>query len=325
MNPAAASSPASPAAATGSNVPAAVTPQTARRSLLAEAKEAWRYRELLDNLVARELQVRYKNSVLGVVWSLANPLVRALILYLLFTFVIDLGVPSYSAYVLAAFFPWTYFLTGILDAGESVSRQMELVRKVYFPRELLPLATTVANLRHFLLSLGVLFAYLLFLYCKAWYIGDPKLPPAEIFLLPVLVVMQTLLIGGIALFISALNVFFEDIKFLTAVLLDLLFYAVPIIYFLEQVRYAPSLPPGARSVLYHLFLLNPMTVILASYRSFLLGPQEIPLAPGETRRIWVNLGVPWPYFWLSFVVCVLVFVGGYAFFNRRKWRFVEQM
>jgi len=297
--------------------------------LLDEAREALRYRELFQNLVERELQVRYKNSLLGVVWSLANPIVRALILVVVFKYLVPLGPDNYSAYVLAAFFPWTYFLTGILDAGESVSKQMTLVKKVYFPRELLPLATTMANLRHFLLSLCVLAVYLVYLYCRSALDGDPAtpaLPPPTIFLLPVLVVMQTLLIGGIALFISALNVFFEDVKFLMAVLLDLLFYAVPVIYFLEQVEATQGIPSGLREVVHLLFLLNPFSVILSAYRAFLLPPTLLPAGRFGVGGdpVAVNLGVPWWSFGLCLVVCVLVFLGGYHFFNRRKWRFVEQ-
>jgi ABC-type polysaccharide/polyol phosphate export permease len=301
------------------------------RNLLAEAREAWRYRELLNNLVDRELQVRYKNSALGIIWSLANPIVRALILVVVFKYLVPFAPDNYSAYVLAAFFPWTYFLTGILDAGESVSRQMPLIKKVYFPRELLPLATTIANLRHFFLSLGVLGLYLVVLYTVSALDNNrltPALPPPTIFLLPVLVLMQTLLIGGIAFYISAMNVFFEDVKFLTAVVLDLLFYAVPIIYFLEQVNATKAIPESLRPLVTQLFLLNPMTVILASYRSFLL--PEITLPPntlGLTKSLVVNRGfetIPLPYFCLAFVVCVLVFISGYAFFNSRKWRFVER-
>ena len=303
------------------------------RGLADEAREAWRYRELLNNLVERELQVRYKNSYFGVAWSLANPIVRALILWVVFSQIVDLGVPNYSAYLLAAFFPWTFFLTGVLDACDSVSRQMPLVRKVYFPRELLPLATTIANLRHFLLSLAVLAIYLVGLYGIDSYYASVNaghliisLPPYQIWLIPLLILMQTLLIGGIAFYLSAVNVFFEDAKFLAAVVLDLLFYAVPIVYFVEQVRVMPKLSPGAANAIYQLFLLNPMTVILVSYRRFLLEPKFMPAGRfGQTQPLPINLGVPWPYFALAFVVCVFVFLAGYSFFNSRKWRFVEQL
>ena len=299
-------------------------------SLLKEAREAWRYRELLQNLVQRELDVRYKNSKLGVAWSLANPIVRALILATVFTFIVPIKTSggSYFPFVVATFFPWTYFLTGVLDAGDSVSKHLPLIRKVYFPRELLPLATTIANLRHFLLTLAlVVLPLVLLLYVSDWARnGVLILPPAGIWLLPVLVVMQTLLIGGIALFLSALNVFFEDVKFLTAVALDLLFYAVPIIYFLEMVQHAPQIDEPWRGLVYHAFLLNPIVVIVTSYRAALLHPVTMPSgALGLKQALLVNLPVPLPYFVLSFMVCVAVFIGGYAFFNSRKWRFVEQL
>ncbi|WP_395093397.1 ABC transporter permease [Armatimonas sp.] len=298
-------------------------------SLLQEAREAWRYRELLGNLVRRELDVRYKNSKLGVAWSLANPIVRALILAAVFTYIVPIKTSggSYFPFVVATFFPWTYFLTGILDAGDSVSKHLPLIRKVYFPRELLPLATTIANLRHFLLTLVVVVLPLvLLLYVSNWVRnGTVRLPPIEILLLPLLVVMQTLLIGGIALFLSALNVFFEDIKFLTAVALDLLFYAVPIIYFLEQVQHAQQLDETLRGLVYQGFLLNPIVVIVTSYRAFLLHPVIMPSgALGLKQALLVNQPVPWPYFALACLVCLATFIGGYAFFNSRKWRFVEQ-
>ena len=291
--------------------------------IVAEAREALRYRELLRNLVIRELRVRYKNSVLGVVWSLANPIVRAFILWAVFSYFVPISkVHNYSAYVLAAFFPWTYFLTGVLDAGECVSKQMPLIKKVYFPRELLPLATTIANLLHFGLSLVVLFAYVTFLYAWDWHSGHPTLPPRALLLFPVLVFMETLLIGGIALFISAMNVFFEDVKFLAQVVLDLLFYGVPIIYFIEQVQHAPRVP----AFVYTLFMLNPMTVILAGYRQCLLPPQRSVPLPGATGAfITVNTGVPLPFLLIALAVCVGVAIGGYAYFNKHKWEFVERL
>jgi ABC-type polysaccharide/polyol phosphate export permease len=292
--------------------------------LLAESREVWRYRELLGILVERELAVRYKNSLFGVAWSLANPIVRAAILYVVFTVIIKNKTQDYFAYVLAAFFPWTYFLTGVLDAADSVSRHLPLVRKVYFPRELLPLATTLANLRHFLLTVvAVVLPLIVFVYARDSVRTYPlthrlSLPPVTILLIPLLVVLQTLLIAGIALFLSALNVFFEDVKFLIAVLLDLLFYAVPIFYFLEHTVEYPWI--------HTLYLLNPMVVILTCWRSFLLHPAQLREdALSLPKYTWVNTGVPWPYFALMSVVCILTFLGGYAFFNSRKWRFVEQV
>ncbi|MCX6365802.1 MAG: ABC transporter permease [Armatimonadetes bacterium] len=300
------------------------------RTLLEEAREAGRYRELLDNLVRRELDVRYKNSKLGVAWSLANPVVRALILAVVFTYIVQIKIEGspYFPFVVATFFPWTYFLTGVLDAGDSVSKHLPLIRKVYFPRELLPLATTIANYHHFRLTLLVVVLPLVFfLYLSDWLRnGHLTLPPAGILLLPVLVMMQTLLIGGIALFLSALNVFFEDVKFLTAVALDLLFYGIPIIYFLEMVQYSDKIPAWLQGPIYQAYLLNPIVVIVTSYRAFLLHPVNMPAgALGLTSPISVNHPVPWPYFISACVVCVATFIGGYAFFNSRKWRFVEQV
>lgn len=296
------------------------------KSLVDEAREVWRYRELLGELVQRELDVRYKNSKFGVAWSLANPIVRALILWAVFEYIIQLGVPNYSAYLLAAFFPWTYFLTGILDACDSVSKHKSLIKKVYFPRELLPLATTIANLRHFFLSLAVLGVYLVFLYAwNSFATGTLSLPPLQILLLPVLVLMQTLLIGGIALFLSALNVFYEDTKFLAAVVMDLLFYGVPIVYFLEMIPATTKIPPDFAGFIYALFLLNPFTVVLVCYRNFLLQPAIMPAGKMSLEvNLPINQGVPWDTFWLSFLLTILVFLGGYTFFNRMKWRFVEQ-
>lgn len=289
--------------------------------LLAESREVWRYRELLGILVERELAVRYKNSLFGVAWSLANPIVRALVLGFVFTYILPNRTDNYLAYLLTAFFPWTYFLTGVLDSADSVSRHLPLVRKVYFPRELLPLATTLANLRHFLLTILVVVVPLI----SALYLRDSltrhtlSLPPATILLLPLLVALQTLFIAGLALFLAALNVFLEDVKFLVAVILDLLFYGVPVIYFLENVR-------AFSETAHTLFLLNPMVVILACWRSFVLPPGTVGKEGfGLPAGAAINTGVPWPYFALMSVVCVLTFLGGYAFFNSRKWRFVEQV
>lgn len=284
--------------------------------MLNELRELYRYRELLWTLVLRELRVRYKNSYLGFFWSLIVPLITVAVLTIVFKRVMGMVIPNYSAYVLAAFLPWTYFQTALLDSSQSVLAQIQLVKKVYFPREVLPLAAVLANLVHFLLALAVFFVYLL------GYVGAPLLP--SVALLPVLVFFQTLLIAGLSLIVSCLNVFYEDTKYIVSIGLQLMFYLVPVIYFSEQVYHAQLVAPEWQRWVYLVYHLNPIAMLLTAYRKILLPPISVQQVGAVQRQSFTSLPMDWGLLALACGVSVLTFVVGYAFFNKRKWDFAEQ-
>lgn len=284
--------------------------------MLNELRELYRYRELLWTLVLRELRVRYKNSYLGFFWSLIVPLVTVAVLTIVFKRVMGMVIPNYSAYVLAAFLPWMYFQTALLDSSQSVLAQIQLVKKVYFPREVLPLAAVLANLIHFVLALLVFFVYLL------GYVRAPLMP--SVALLPVLVFFQTLLIAGLSLVISCLNVFYEDTKYIVSIGLQLMFYLVPVIYFSEQVYHAQLASPELQHWIYLVYHLNPIAMLMTAYRKILLPPITVQQVGAMQKQTFVSLPMDWGLLAVACIVSLVIFVLGYAFFNKRKWDFAEQ-
>lgn len=276
--------------------------------MLKEFAEFLRYRELLVNLIIRDLKVRYKNSVLGFFWSLANPLVQVATITIVFKFILNIGIPNYSAYLLCAFLPWTFFQMSVLDAAMSVLFHGDLVKKTYFPREVLPASIVLSNLVHFILALVVFFIYLLVL-------GTPIL--ATWLLLPVVVFFQLLLNMGVAFFVSCLNVFYEDVKYLATVLLSLLFYLMPVVYLVEQVVSSERIPEAYRPLLLKLYYINPLSMLMTAYRKLLLPAFDT----GTIHDIPLHYG----YLALAGVTSLIIFLAGYAFFNSRKWLFGERV
>lgn len=287
----------------------------------AELAELWRYRELLWTVVLRELRIRYKNSYLGFFWSILNPLVTVLVMTLVFKYVLGQQVKNYSAYVLAAYLPYMFFQLSLLDSSQSILSQITLLKKIYFPREILPIGSVLANFVHFLLAMLVFFAYLLFV----WILNPGESPFRwTIAYLPFLVIMQLALTMGLALIISAMNTFYEDVKYMVSVGLYLLFFLCPIVYFSEQVLHASGLPNQSRVTVYTLYHLNPIAMLLTAYRKTMLAPQSVISERGGVK---VDLGVlplDWKLLGIAAAVCFATLVFGYHVFNRKKWQFVER-
>lgn len=282
--------------------------------MLKELKELLRFRELLLSMVERELRIRYKNSFFGFFWSLLNPLITVLVMTVVFKYILRNDTPNFSAYILAAYLPYLFLQLAIMDSAQSVLASLPVVKKVYFPREILPLAAICSNFIHFLLALVVFFGYLL----VVWLLF-PGSPPfsAAVVALPLLLLINFMLAAGLGLLVSALNTFYEDVKYIVGVLLYLLFFLSPIMYFSENVRYAQA---GNSNMVYTLYHLNPVAMLSTAYRKVLLPPQKV-----DVKGILVEpLTLDWGLLSVTALTSLAILIGGYAVFNRLKWRFVER-
>lgn len=283
--------------------------------MLGELKELWKFRELLVSMVQRDLKIRYKNSVLGFFWSLLNPLITVLVMTAVFKYFLDNDTKNYSAYILASYLPYMFFQMCLMDSAQSVLVDISIIKKIYFPREILPLARVISNFVHLCLALAIFFGYMLVVYAM-----DPKVWPFQTttLLLPLLLVINFALATGLSLLISALNTFYEDVKYIVSVLLYLMFFLCPIMYFSEAV-YQRAQDSG-RMWLYTGYHLNPVAMLSTAYRKLLLAPQPVKFS-GKMHDAM-------PLDWGLLGICALTSFGflifGYHVFNKLKWRFVER-
>jgi ABC-type polysaccharide/polyol phosphate export permease len=294
--------------------------------VLAELRELYRFRELLWILVLRDLKVRYKNSALGFLWSLINPAVQVAVMSFVVKYFMKVEVPNLSAYIFCAFLPWSFFQLSLLDTSHSLIVNERLMKKVYFPREIIPLSLVLSNLIHLLLAILVFLAYLV-----VWIrlldpmkSGPPLLPTMA--RIPFLIVIEVFLVTGIALVVSGVSVFYEDVKYLMTVLLQVLYFAVPVMYFAEQVKISTP-NHDSHGLLFKIYMLNPLVTILTAFRAWMLLPIYIPpsgLSPAHSVGIQTSPDVPMGYLLFTTVVSLMVAWGGYALFNRMKWSFVER-
>lgn len=267
-------------------------------------------------MVSRELRVRYKNSVLGIFWSFLNPLLQVLTMTFVFGTILREGVPNFSAYIFAAYLPFTFFQFSVLDSAQSVLASLPLVKKIYFPREILPLASILANFLHLLLGFAVFFVFLFVIYLR-----DRRMIPfqATTIYLPILLLISLMLSIGLGLIVSALNTFYEDVKYIVNMIMYLMVFLCPIMYLAESVAGTNA---NARSgyLLYKLYNLNPMAALATAYRKILLAPVPVRVS----RGIQEPLPLDWTYVGIAALTSFVLMIGGYALFNRFKWRFVER-
>jgi ABC-type polysaccharide/polyol phosphate export permease len=264
--------------------------------LLAHFRQVLRYRALIYSLVARELKARYRGSVLGFFWSFVNPLLLLLVYSFVFTVVLPAAHPTdlqpFAIFMFCGILPWTWFSSSLLEASNVLIAGGNLIRKVLFPAEVLPIVTVLAGLVHFCLGLPILVAFLI-------YYRVP-IVPADLAWFPLIVFVQLVLTTGLALLVSALTVHFRDVRDLLANLLTLWFFATPIIYALTQV------PDSVRRILN----LNPFTHIAVSY-------QEVLFRAGPFTE--------WPRLLGVGVGSLLVLVFGYFVFDRLRDTLAEEV
>jgi lipopolysaccharide transport system permease protein len=213
------------------------------------------YRELVGNLTIRDLKLKYKGSVLGIAWSLLNPLLMMTIYTAVFSvFLRAVTVPHYWALVLGGLLPWVFFSNSMTSAAVSFIRSPNLITKIYFPIESLPIAGVLANFVNFLISLAVLLVILAFV----------GLLGPSLILLPIILLAHLAITLGLATAIAATTVYFRDVEHLVVIALTAWFYLTPVLYPLDP----RALPPGAGKYIGYLQL-NPLSWVWDSYHSVL--------------------------------------------------------
>ncbi len=252
--------------------------------------ELWQSRELLFYWMQREISVRYKQSVLGVVWAILQPIAMAIVFTLVFSRLARLpsdGIP-YPIFVYSALVPWTFFATSIGQGIPSVVGQMNLVTKSKFPHEIIPLGSITAAFVDYLCAFAIFIVMMLFY----------RVPiSAEMLWWPLILTIQTVLIVGVVLLGATLNVFFRDIRFAIPLGLQIWMYATPIIYPLSMV------PERWRLV----YGLNPMVGIIESYRNIFIR----------------GLPPTWDLLAVGAVTAFVLFLSGYALFKRLEPAFAD--
>jgi lipopolysaccharide transport system permease protein len=222
--------------------------------------DLYSYRELIRNLVIRDLKVRYKNSVLGILWSLLNPLMMTVVFTVVFTLMVPSDIEKFPVFFMCGFLPWSFFSGSVMGATGSIVNSANLIKKVYFPREILPLADVLSNLVNFLLSLVVLFAMLV--------VFRVRITPA-VLMLPLIILVQVMFVGGMAFLLSAANVFYRDTQHILEIVIQAWFFLTPVFYPITILPKSKEILGLTIDIQLWARRLNPMASLVASYRDVL--------------------------------------------------------
>ena len=254
-------------------------------------KEIWTYREMIYSLVRRDIRGRYKASILGVLWMLVDPLCQLIIYTIVFSFILPSGIDKFYLFLFVALVPWIFFNQCMSGGSTIILANQDMIKKIYFPREIIPISYTISNLINMLLSFIAVFVVVIVsripvsLSCLAY--------------LPLVILDEFFLSLGIVLITCGINVYFRDVQYILNVISLGWMYLTPILYprtlIPEQYR--------------HFFYFNPLTVIIESYRDILYYGQ-IP----DLRKLFLSL-------LCSFGIMMI----GFWCFGYLKKRFAEEL
>lgn len=255
-------------------------------------KELWQYREMIFNLVKRDLKSRYKESVLGFFWMLLNPLLQLCVYTIVFSVIMRTNnIDKYYLFLFVALVPWIFF-NSCLTAGTSIIiSQQDMIKKIYFPREVLPISFVLAQFINMFLSLIVVLIVSI--------LSGVSITAQAIIQLPVIMAIEFILALGVTFIASALTVYFRDLEYIVNIISLAWMYLTPIIYSVEMVP----------EQLLTLFYLNPMTTITIAYRDILYY--------GIAPRLNTLLN--------AFIIGIFVLVIGNITFGKLKQHFVEEL
>ncbi|MDE6888918.1 MAG: ABC transporter permease [Eubacterium sp.] len=254
-------------------------------------KELYDYREMIKSLVKKELRARYKGSFLGFLWTFVNPLLQLLVYSIVFSVILRMGIENYSMFLFVALVPWIFFSSSITSGSTVILQQQDLVKKIYFPREVLPIAYVTSCFINMLFSFVIIFSVLL--------IQDHGLYAPALLVLPVVMAVEYILTLGFTFLTCALTVYFRDLEHILSIVAMAWMYLTPVLYAKEMI------PEQYR----YLEQLNPMTSIITAYRDILFY-KKIPHLHTLTAALLIGI--------ISLVL-------GMAVFSRLKKGFAEEL
>lgn len=256
-------------------------------------KELYQYRELLKTNVKKEIRGKYKGSFLGILWSFVNPLLMTLVYAIVFPFLLKSTEPHYVTFIVVGILPWTWFTNTIALGTVSILGNAGIIKKVYFPREILPVSVVTSGVVNFIISCVIMLLFVIFSG-----IGFS----INILFLPLVILAQYLFTLGIIFITSAINVYIRDLEYIINFLIQMLFYATPILYSADMFASAPKWVST-------LININPMGIIITSYRDILYWKN----LPHLNSLLVVIFG--------SFILCII----GLAIFRKLSKGFAEEV
>jgi len=239
-------------------------------------------------LTQKEIKIRYKNSILGYLWSIAHPLAFAFVFFVAFKVVMRINIENYTLFLIAGLFPWQWFSNSINNSPLIFLTNSSLIKKLNFPRNIISFSLVLQDMIHFLLSIPVII-FFLFLYEKHpgwnWLFGIPSL-----------LLVQLALTYGISVFIASVNLFFRDLERLTGIFMTFLFYFTPIIY-PEQM-----IPENYRNFI----IINPLSPLIISW-----------------RNLFLNGNIDNKLILISFIYAIIFLIIGHVVYKKLSWKFAE--
>lgn len=256
-----------------------------------ELKELYDYRQMIFSLVRKDLRGRYKGSVLGFLWTFVNPLLQLCVYTVVFSVILKTNIDKYYLHLFVALIPWIFFSSAVTGGASSVIAQKDLIKKIYFPREVLPVAYVTSCFVNMLFCFVVIFAVVA--------VSGVGFNPLALLCLPVIMIVEYVLALGMAMLTSAVTVYFRDLEHILSILTMAWMYMTPVMYTMDFV------PEKYRG----LFQLNPMVPIIKAYRDILYFTN----VPEMSTLI------------VSFLIGITFLVFGWLVFSKLKKHFAEEL
>lgn len=253
-------------------------------------KNLYNYRELLKTNIKKDVGGKYKNSFLGVLWSFISPLLQIAVYALVFQVILKSDIENYTVYLCCGLIPWQYFSAVILRGAASIIDNGNIIKKVYFPREILPISVVTSEGVNFLISTIIILGFVIF--------GGVGLSINILWYFLILAIQYIVSIG-FAFIVSSLSVYFRDLLHLLSIIIQLLFYATPIVYSIN------SVPQGFQWIV----KINPMSYLIEAYRNIFYNKM-----PPDPKGLII-----------AFTMGIVLCIAGYIIFTKLEKKFAEEL